>query len=176
LVLRPYLVFMVFSAWYALLLRLGYSANRHALMTRIVFLQNLLDIVLMWIFLKLGLDIVSLPLANGISYTIGVCVLLFLLRDLYPLTKDAQLFKGLFTIILANVPILAFCVFYHNLGLTWHERGSNLANLAYLVLIGVAALCILLLSYKAARIPLFSLLRTKKKGGDLQGDNLINLD
>ncbi len=176
LVLRPYLIFMVFSAWYALLLRLGYSANRHALMTRIVFLQNLLDIVLMWIFLKLGLDIVSLPLANGISYTIGVCVLLFLLRDLYPLTKDAQLFKGLFTIILANVPILAFCVFYHNLGLTWHERGSNLANLAYLVLIGVAALCILLLSYKAARIPLFSLLRTKKKGGDLQGDNLINLD
>ncbi len=47
---------------------------------------------------------------------------------------------------------------------------SNPANLAYLVLIGVAALCILLRSYKAARIPLFSLLRTKKKG-----DNLIIL-
>lgn len=78
--------------------------------------------------------------------------------------------------MLANVPILAFCVFYHSLGLTWYERGSNLASLAYLALIGGAALCMLLLSYKAARIPLFSLLRTKKKGGDLQGDNLINLD
>ncbi len=44
----------------------------------------------------------SLPLANGISYTIGVCVLLFSSGPL-PVAKDAQLFKGLFTIILANV-------------------------------------------------------------------------
>lgn len=176
LVLRPYLVFMVFSAWYALMLRLGYSANRHALMTRIVFLQNLLDIALMWVFLKLGLDIVSLPLANGIAYTLGLFILFFLLRDLFPLTKEARFFKGLLRIVLANLPVLAFCIFYKNLGLQWHESGSSFANLAYLMLIGLAALGIMLLSYKIARIPLLSLLRSKKHGGNLQGDNLIHLD
>jgi len=176
LVLRPYLVFMVFSAWYALMLRLGYSANRHALMTRIVFLQNLLDIALMWVFLKLGLDIVSLPLANGIAYTLGLFILFFLLRDLFPLTKEARFFKGLLRIVLANLPVLAFCIFYKNLGLQWHESGSSFANLAYLMLIGSAALGIMLLSYKIARIPLLSLLRSKKHGGNLQGDNLIHLD
>lgn len=173
LVLRPYLLFMVSSAWYALMLRLGYSANRHALMTRIVFFQNIVDISLMWVFLRLGWDIISLPLANGISYTLGLGILLFLLRDLYAPHKDKQLLKGLIRIILANLPILVFFLIYRSMDFTWHEQGSSMKTLLYLVIVGLIALCILFLSYFIARIPLLSLLRSKKKGGDLQGDNLI---
>lgn len=176
LVLRPYLLFMVFSAWYALMLRLGYSANRHALMTRIVFLQNLLDIVLMWVFLKFGLDIVSLPLANGLAYTIGLALLIFLLRDLYALPKDLLFLKGIVRIVCANLPLFIVCMFYHSLDLTWYREGSSFKNLLYLVLIGFVALGILLLSYKVARIPLLSLLRSKKKSGNLKGDDLVQFD
>lgn len=176
LVLRPYLFFMVFSAWYALMLRLGYSANRHALMTRIVFLQNLLDIVLMWVFLKFGLDIVSLPLANGLAYTIGLALLIFLLRDLYALPKDLLFLKGIVRIVCANLPLFIVCMFYHSLDLTWYREGSSFKNLLYLVLIGFVALGILLLSYKVARIPLLSLLRSKKKSGNLKGDDLVQFD
>ncbi len=176
LVLRPYLLFMLASAWYALMLRLGYSANRHALMTRIVFFQNGLDIALMGIFLTLGLDIVSLPLANGISYSIGFLILLWVLKDVYPMFKDVQCFKACSRIVLANIPVLGVCFFYMSLDLRWYEQGSTLTGLLYLALIGGCALCVLLISYSVARIPLLSLLRSKKQGGNLQGDNLINLD
>jgi putative peptidoglycan lipid II flippase len=167
LVLRPFLVFMLISAWYAMLLRLGYSTNRYRLMTIVTTIQNLLDIALMWVFLKAGLDIRSLPLANGISYLIGMIILLIVLRDVYSLHTDGLFAKGLLRIGLANLPVFLLLLVYHHLDLLWYASGSNWRNLLILSLLGLSAYLVVYLSYRIADIPLLQLLRPEKKSGDL---------
>ena len=168
LVLRPYLVFMCATAWYAMLLRLGYSTNRYGTMTIIAIVQNLLDILLMWLFLRNGMGLISLSLANGISYCIGLLLLLFMLKDTYQLHRDRLLLKESARIIVANIPLFLYCFVYWIFGFTWHKAGSTLVGFFYLCLIGVGALALLLLSYRIFDIDVINLLRHKKKGGNLE--------
>jgi len=167
LALRPFLLFMVTTSWYAMLLRLGYSANRYALMTKITFLQNFVDIILMWIFISLGWGIISLALANGISYVVLLGFLSFKLRDLYNPIKDTQLIRGLLRTVAANIPILGYCLLYASFGMTWYQSGSNLKNLLILSLVALGSLVVWLLSYALLKVELLSLFRSKKQGSNL---------
>jgi len=170
LVLRPYLIFMSTTAWYAMLLRLGYSTNRYAMMTIIAVVQNLIDIILMWIFLQQGYGLISLSLANGISYCIGLILLILLLKDVYPIYRDKQLYAGCLRILLANIPLFLYCFLYSSLALQWHVAGSTLKGLLYLCLIGSTAVLILLFSYHLFRIDIFRALFNKKQGGNLKSN------
>ena len=153
-VLRGYLIFMTPLAFYALMLRLGYSAGRYWTMTIVVLIQNLLDILLMWIFITQGVGILSLPLANGVAAIIGFIILAVLLRDLYAPLLDRALFTTMGKIALANL--------YQRAGLTWYESGSNLTNLLILALLGIASVAIVLASYALMKIPLTAIF---KRGG-----------
>lgn len=172
-VLRPYLIFLTLSAWHSQCLRIGYSAGMHTLMTRVVVLQNVLDILFMWVLLALGLDIVALPIANGISITLSTVLLLWYLRDVYAPLKDRLFAKGTLRVVLANLPLLAFGLIYMMIKPTWYQEGSTLKSLAILACLGSIGVAILLASYKVAGLPLLSLLRPSKKGGDLQSDIFI---
>ncbi|WP_320121074.1 murein biosynthesis integral membrane protein MurJ [uncultured Sphaerochaeta sp.] len=167
LALRPFLLFMVTTSWYAMLLRLGYSANRYALMTKITFLQNFVDIILMWVFITLGWGIISLPLANGISYVVLLGFLSFKLRDLYNPIKDTRLRRGLLRTVAANIPILGYCLLYASFGMTWYQSGSNLRNFLILSLLALGSLVVWLLSYALLKVELLSLFRSKKQGSNL---------
>ncbi len=167
LALRPFLLFMVTTSWYAMLLRLGYSANRYALMTKITFVQNIVDILLMWIFISLGWGIISLPLANGISYVVLLGFLAFKLSDLYNPLKDKQLKRGLLRIVIANIPILLYCLFYASLNLTWYQSGSTMKNFFMLCLVALGSLVVWLLSYALFKVELLNLFRSKKQGSNL---------
>ncbi len=167
LVLRPFLLFMVTTSWYAMLLRLGYSANRHALMTRITFIQNGFDILLMYIFSNLGWGIISLPLANGISYALLLIVLSWKLRDLYAPLKDRALLKNLVRVTLANIPILIYCLVYNVLDLQWYESGSSLMNLLYLCLVGLGSVAVMFISYAIAKLEILRVFGAKKQRGNV---------
>lgn len=166
-VLRPYLLFMLTAAWYGMFLRLGYSANRHSLMTRITIAQNVLDIALMYLFISLGWGIISLPLANGISYLAGLVVACIVLRDLYQVHSDRLLYKDLMRLLLANIPILAAGLLYAKAEMTWYHQGSTLLSFMLLVGFGLGSCLVVLISYHFARIPLLALLRSKKQQRDL---------
>ena len=81
-VLCGYLLFMTPLAFYAMMLRLGYSASRYRTMTVIVIAQNLLDIALMWLLITGG---VGIPPCHGERHLDhpGVRYPLCVLRDLY---------------------------------------------------------------------------------------------
>jgi putative peptidoglycan lipid II flippase len=167
LALRPFLLFMVTTSWYAMLIRLGYSANRYALMTKITFIQNGIDILLMWIFIKLGWGIISLPLANGISYVVLLGFLSYTLRDLYNPLKDKLLKRGLLRVLVANIPILVCCLFYASFHMTWYQSGSNLRNFLILCLVGFVSLVVWLLSYTVFKVELLNPFRSKKHDSNL---------
>ncbi len=160
-VLRPYLVFLVINGWYAMLLRLGYSANRHTQMTIISIVQNILDILLMLVFLYFGFDLLSLPLANGFSYLAGLVVLVFLLRDLWPAFHDRLFAKQVLQVLLANIPLFLYCKIYKQFNTSWYLDGSTWLNLLLLCMVGFGGLAILLVSYHFFHIPLPKLSRSK---------------
>jgi putative peptidoglycan lipid II flippase len=163
-VLRGYLLFMTPLSFYALMLRLGYSASRHRTMTMVVVLQNVLDIALMWVFIKGGVGILSLPLANGISAIGAFIALAILLRDLYAPHRDRRLFAVLLRICVANLPVLCAALIYRRLGPTWYASGSNLRNVVMLGALGLGALLLTLASYRIMNIPLTGLLRGRGEG------------
>ena len=163
-VLRTYLLFMTPLAFYALMLRLGYSASRYRTMTVVVIAQNLLDIALMWVFIKGGVGIVSMPLANGISAILAFVTLSLVLRDLYTPLLDTRLFIALLRIGAANLPITVALVLYRQSGFTWWESGSNLKNLAILAALGLTAVLLVLVSYRIMNIPLAGLLKRRGEG------------
>ncbi len=163
-VLRTYLIFLTPMAFYAMMLRLGYSAHRHRMMTRVVVVQNGVDIALMWILLKSGVGIAALPLANGISVIGGFIALCIILADLYPIHRDRGLRRRLGRIILANVPLLSAGLLYRHLGTVWYHDGSTWKNLALLAILGLGAVALVLASYHVAKIPLIELLKQSDEG------------
>ncbi len=162
LVLRYYLLGMTSAAWFNLLQRVGYSAERHKVMTWVTALMSLADIALMWIFIRLGLGIISLPLASLLSFSLFFFILAYILRDLYPLHRDLDLFKGVLRVVLANIPLLAASWLYRLLDLHWYERGSTLVNLGMVAILGSVGVGITLLSYNIANIPFLRLLKPKR--------------
>ncbi len=161
-VLRYYLLGMTSTAWFGLMQRVGYSAERHRTMTGVTAFMSILDIALMWLFIRRGLGIIALPLASFVSFSLCFVLLVYILRDLYPLYRDQALAKGLVRVMVANIPLLAFCILYSTLGLTWYESGSTLKNLGLVTLLGGLGVGITLLSYTVANIPFFRSLRTKR--------------
>ncbi len=137
-------------------------------MTKITFIQNFVDILLMWIFISMGWGgIISLALANGLSYVALLGFLSYKLRDLYNPMKDKQLRLGLLRIVSANIPILGYCLLYTSFGMTWYQSGSNLKNLLILSLVALGSLVVWLLSYALMRVELLNLFRSKKQGSNL---------
>ena len=161
-ILRYYLLGMTASALFGLMQRVGYSANRHKTMTKVTVFMSILDITLMWIFIRLGLGIISLPLASIASFSLSFVVLAYILRDLYPLAKDKALFTGTLRVVVANIPLLALSVLYRSFDMRWYESGSTLANLALVALLAGAGLAVTLLSYTMANIPFLRLLKPKR--------------
>ena len=161
LVLRYYLLGMTSTALFSLLQRVGYSSERHKSMTEVTSFMSILDIALMWLFIKGGLGIISLPLASIVSYTLCFLLVAYLLRDIYPLYRDKALFKGALRVVVANIPLLAISILYSSLDLKWYESGSNLVNLGLVVLLGGVGVAVTLISYTVANIPFLRLLRAK---------------
>ncbi len=161
-ILRYYLLGMIGAAWFNLLQRIGYSAERHKTMTQVTAFMSILDIALMWLFIRLGLGIIALPLASLVSFSISLLVLVYLLRDLYPLYKDKALFKGILRVLVANMPLLALCALYSLFDMNWYESGSTLANLFLVALLGGVGVAVTLLSYSMANIPFLRLLKSKR--------------
>ncbi len=162
LVLRYYLLGMTSAAFFSLMQRVGYSAERHKSMTEVTAFMSILDIALMWALIRGGLGIVSLPLASIISFSLCFVVLAYILRDLYPLYRDKALFKGMLRTVVANIPLLAISLLYRLLDLRWYESGSTLANFALVALLGGVGVAITLLSYTLANIPFLRLLKPKR--------------
>ena len=160
-ILRYYLLGMIGSAWFGLLQRVGYSSERHKAMTKVTAFMSCLDITLMWLFIRLDLGIVSLPLASLVSYTVCFVLLTYIVRDLYPLWRDKKLFKGTLRVLLANLPLLAITALYSLLDLRWYETGSTLENLGLVALLTTFGVGVTLLSYSIAKIPFLRLLRSK---------------
>lgn len=161
-ILRYYLVGMIFAAWFNLLQRVGYSAERHRTMTRVTALMSIFDIALMWLFIRLGLGIRSLPLASIFSFALCFVILAYILRDIYPLYKDKELYRGVLRVTLANIPLLALSVLYKLMGLRWHETGSTLSNLALTAILGSVGVVVTLVLYAMTDIPFLRLLKGKK--------------
>ncbi len=161
-ILRYYLLGMTIAAWFGLLQRVGYSAERHKTMTKVTALMSILDIVLMWIFIRMGLGIIALPVASIVSFSLCFVLLAYILRDLYSLYTDKALFKGVLRVVVANIPLLAFCVLYSLLDMLWYESGSTLSNLGMVTLLGIVGVGVTLLSYSIANIPFIRLLKGKR--------------
>ncbi|HKM06521.1 MAG TPA: lipid II flippase MurJ, partial [Sphaerochaeta sp.] len=162
LILRYYLLGMTASAWFSLLQRVGYSAERHKSMTMVTLFMSILDIAMMWLFIRLGLGIIALPLASIVSFSLSFILLAYILRNLYPLYKDRALGKGVLRVVVANIPLLALSALYRLFDLRWYETGSTLANLGLVTLLGCVGVGVTLLSYSIADIPFLRLLRQKR--------------
>jgi len=162
LILRYYLLSMTVTAWFSLLQRVGYSAERHKTMTKVTAFMSILDIALMWLFIRVGLGIIALPMASIVSYSLCFLLLAYILRDLYPLHKDKALFKGVLRVVVANIPLLTFWVLYSLFDLRWYESGSTFANLGLVALLAGVGVAVTLLSYSIANIPFLRLLRPKR--------------
>lgn len=162
-VLRYYLWGMVIVAWYGLLQRLGYSVNRHRQITVVSIIQTALDILFMWILLRYGVGIIALPIANTVSFFIGLVILIIILKDVYPITRDRQLAKGLFRLVLANLPLLGLCALYSSRKLTWYQSGSNLKTFLSVCLLGLIGVVITVLSYTICKIPFLQVLFARKR-------------
>lgn len=161
-VLRYYLLGMTAAAWFNLLQRVGYSAERHRSMTRVTALMSLFDMTLMWLFIRVGVGIIALPLASIVSFSLFFLVLAYTLRDLYPLYRDRELAKGVLRVVVANIPLLALCLVYTSFDLRWSEGGSTLANVGILTLLGGVGVVLTLVSYSLANIPFLRLLKSPR--------------
>ncbi|MBI9093315.1 MAG: murein biosynthesis integral membrane protein MurJ [Sphaerochaeta sp.] len=160
-VLRYYLLGMTSAAWFGLMQRVGYSVERHKTMTEVTAFMSILDIALMWLFIRRGLGIIALPLASIISFSLCFVWLAYILRDRYPLYRDKALAKGLVRVVLANIPLSALCILYSTLGLRWYVSGSTLKNLGLVTLLGGVGVGVTLLSYTIANIPFLRMLKGK---------------
>ncbi|MFA5698153.1 MAG: murein biosynthesis integral membrane protein MurJ [Sphaerochaeta sp.] len=160
-VLGPYLLFMTTTAYYSLLLRLGFATKRFWAMTIIQIIQNLIDIVLMIILINLDVGIQALSIANGVSYLLSLIPLTIALKEDYQPITDTKLYNQIGKIILANIPILIAMIIYKLLAPVWYQDGSTLKNLLLLITLGGASILIWLYSYKLNKIEFFDLFRRK---------------
>lgn len=165
-VLQYYLLGMVVVSWYGLMQKVGYSDNRYSQMTIIAGVQTILDIVLMWAFIRLGYGIISMPLANALSFLVGLIILMVVLKDVYPIYKDKQLGRGIIRVCIANVPLLLSVTFYHSLNLDWYTQGSNVRTLSYVALLGLVGVLIVIVSYSLLKIPFLQVLISKKRSSN----------
>jgi len=157
-VLGPYLLFMTSTAFYSLLLRLGFATKRFKAMTTVQIVQNVLDMLLMFLLIQGNVGLRSLSLANGISYLLSLIIILVIVKDLYNPFTDKVLFKEVGKIILANIPILVGVILYKLLAPPWYTDGSTWKNLGILIVIGLSSIFVWLASYKRFKIDFFTIL------------------
>lgn len=162
LVVRVFSLGMVAVAWYGFLQRFCYSAGRYRAALALSVLQTALDIAISVCGIHFGLGILSLPLANGLSFLCALAAVLWVMRDIYQIHHDLRLWKALAKVVAANIPVLLYCLFFWNLHLTYWQEGSSLKSFLATCLYGLVGVALVLASYILFRIPFMARFRSKQ--------------
>ncbi len=159
-VLGIFLIGMALTAWYSFTQKLCYCIGRQRKALRISVAVCVLDICFTALFIKLGLGISSLALANLIANAIG-CALLFLaVRGGIGGFRLKAFALHLLKIAAGCIPMIVFCVAVKSgaageyLAEYWRS-GSSLLNLAVFCGLAGVGISLVLAAFRMLRIKLF---------------------
>ncbi|MDD7201358.1 MAG: murein biosynthesis integral membrane protein MurJ [Sphaerochaetaceae bacterium] len=161
-VVRVFSLGMVAVAWYGFLQRFCYSAGRYRAALALSVLQTVLDVAISVCGIHFGLGILSLPLANDLSFLCSLVAVLWVMRDIYQIHHDLRLWKALAKVVAANIPVLMYCLFFRGLRLTYWQAGSSLRSFLTTCLYGMIGVAVVLASYSLFRIPFMASFRKKE--------------
>lgn len=166
-VLKWYLFSMIPLAFSSMLSRYCYSKNDYSYPVIVSLVQAILDVSLMFIFVKLNIGAESISLALLISSTIAVLIYLPKIK----LFNYSKFFKEIVRILAANIPLILAASIIFNLKLTYHVNGSNLKAFCITASLGILLVCITLIFYIIFKIPFLSLL---KNGAEKTAPSKVN--
>lgn len=159
-VLGIFLIGMTLIAWYSFTQKLCYCIGQQRKALRISVAVCGLDICLTALFIKLGLGISSLALANLIANAIGCALLFFAVRSGIDGFESRAFVLHLLKIAVGCIPMIGFCIAVKSgaageyLAGYWRS-GSSLLNFAvFCGLAGVGA-GLVLVTFRMLRIKLF---------------------
>ncbi len=162
-VLTWYLIGMLPVAWYGFIQRYCYSVGKFKSTLTVSVIVTAIDIALTWTFITCGWQIISLPIANSISFVVGCIILYFVavrpLQEFSPRMLAISVGK----VLLANIPLAIASVAYSLWSPSWWQAGSTLGNLAILMGLLLAAGAITFASYFVAHVDFLSVLTSRKR-------------
>ncbi|MCK9287225.1 MAG: murein biosynthesis integral membrane protein MurJ [Sphaerochaetaceae bacterium] len=161
-VLLWYAVGMLAVAWFGFLQRVNFALLRFRHVLSIVTLVIVLDIGLTWIMVANHVGIEALSIANSIAYFVGVIVFAVTSKGLLTTFRLRQFLLAIGKIGLANLPLVICGIMYTRIANNWWISGTTLPNVLYLVLLYLAAILIVFVSYRIARIEFLDVLRKRR--------------
>ena len=156
---------MPLVAWYGFLQRVCFSTNRFKSSLVVGIAVSLIDIIIVWVGMRLGYGSQSLSLANSLSFAIGIAGLWFVAHQRGHVAVSVQnLVKDLGRLILANIPLMIIAFMYVRFSpKTWWQSGSTVTNALILLGLYMTAVVVTALSYNIAHIEFVSVLFKNKK-------------
>lgn len=158
---------MIPLAFSSMLSRYCYSKNDYSYPVIVSLVQAILDVSLMFIFVKLNIGAESISLALLISSAIAVLIYLPKIK----LFNYAKFFKEIVRIVAANIPLILAASIIFNLKLTYHVNGSNLKAFCITASLGILLVGITLIFYIILKIPFLSL---SKNGAEKSAPSKVN--
>ncbi|MFA5513737.1 MAG: murein biosynthesis integral membrane protein MurJ [Sphaerochaetaceae bacterium] len=164
-ILLYFAIGMPIVAWYGFLQRVHYSAKSFKTTLYGAIGISVVDITLTYILIKNAFGPKSLSLANTVSHTIGLLILLLLSsKEIKKLFIEKRFVKNLFKLAVANIPLITLSLVYchFNTGNWWHS-GSNKENALKLALLYFIALFVVTLSYLIAKVDFMTIFKRGQK-------------
>lgn len=152
-------------AWYGFLQRLCYSTGKFSATVKVGLFVAAIDIGCTWALISRGFGPQSLSLANTISYVAGTIALWIIsVRRPRLAVPVSSLVGALGRLVLANLPLVGFCLLYRLFASeTWWYGGSTAVNMLKLAGIYLGAVAIVIACYRLAKIEFLSVLRKKER-------------
>jgi len=155
-VLAWYLIGLLIISWYNFIQKLCYSKTSEKLAFNVSFVVMILDILLTFLLIRKGVEIISLPIANFISHLIGMIILLVLVVKKELTNFDFKpLIFGFFKRLIACAPLMILCLFYQGQNNTLWEMGSSLSLLYSFSFYLILSVGLTVLMYKIFKISIF---------------------
>lgn len=158
-VLTWYLAGMTFSAGYAFLQRCCYSRKDYRLPLAVSLGVTLIDIGLTYLFIRNGFGVQSLSLAGALAHFLGFLILYIIVLGPRQGFAHTGIVKKTIRLLAANLPLVVCGIVYENAGFTWWQEGSTLADFFKTLVLGIIAIAVIAVSYKAFKIDFISVVK-----------------
>ena len=132
--------------------RYFYSDNNYKTPFFITLFVAVLDIILSIWLKKTILGVKGLALANTLSFTCGLVILLFIIRSKLGRLNSGKIGKTFIKIIVSMIPFVLFLAILNKFTADWWKEGSNMKNLFLLMGGFFVSSILIVIMYKLLRI------------------------
>ncbi len=162
-VLTAYSLGLLSTGAYNFIQRYFYSAGNYRIPFIVTMIVASMDIALSLWLKETFLRVSGLALANSISFTAGLFILLFIVNHRLKLTGGRKVFITFIKIAVSVIPFTIFILIVRKYTGTWWVTGSSIKNLILLIIYLTGSCILILFMYKLLKIEMIDDIFKKRR-------------